>query len=182
MAQNDLARDAGQAHEAEGPRRVAWAETDLDQVLGLVHLHRVPGEEAGEESEHDPPEASSLYRPPQRPVHGRPGRIHDIRWPTLGFGGGERAGALGLQSHVLGGALEQQIERGQEREHEDAHGPARRAPTPQGAQRPEPGGHGVWARSQPNSSRMGGKSREKAVRALTPTPMVMKHTATMTQP
>src|SRR5207249_5503555 len=89
MAQNDLARDAGQAHEAEGPRRVAWAETDLDQVLGLVHLHRVPGKEAGEESEHDPPEASGLYRPPQRPVHGRPGRIHDIRWPTLGFGGGE---------------------------------------------------------------------------------------------
>ena len=40
----------------------------------------------------------------------------------------------------------------------------------------------VTPRSQPNSSRMGGKSREKAVRALTPTPMVMKHTATMTQP
>ncbi len=40
----------------------------------------------------------------------------------------------------------------------------------------------VRPRSQPNSSRIGGKSREKAVRALTPTPMVTKATATMTQP
>jgi hypothetical protein len=40
----------------------------------------------------------------------------------------------------------------------------------------------VMPRSQPNSSRIGGKSREKAVRAFTPTPMVTKATATMTQP
>jgi hypothetical protein len=40
----------------------------------------------------------------------------------------------------------------------------------------------VTPRSQPNSSRIGGKSSEKAVRALTPTPMVTKATATMTQP
>src|SRR5713226_1103703 len=100
MAQNDLTRDAGQAHEAERPRSVAWAEPDLDQILGLVHLHRVPGEEAGEESKHDPPEASGLYRPPQRPVDGRPGWIHHIRWPMVGLARGERAVAVGLQSHV----------------------------------------------------------------------------------
>ena len=40
----------------------------------------------------------------------------------------------------------------------------------------------VTPRSQPNSSRMGGKSREKAVRAVTPMPMVTKADATMTQP
>ena len=40
----------------------------------------------------------------------------------------------------------------------------------------------VVARSQPNSSRMAGKSREKEVRALTPIAMVTKATATMTQP
>ena len=37
-------------------------------------------------------------------------------------------------------------------------------------------------RSQPNSSRIGGKRRENAVRALIPTPMVTKTTATTTQP
>jgi hypothetical protein len=40
----------------------------------------------------------------------------------------------------------------------------------------------VSPRSQPNSVRMGGKSSEKAVRALTPTAMVTKATATTTQP
>ena len=40
----------------------------------------------------------------------------------------------------------------------------------------------VTPRSQPNSSRIGGKSSEKAVRALTPTPMVTNTTPTMTQP
>ena len=40
----------------------------------------------------------------------------------------------------------------------------------------------VTPRSQPNSARIGGNSSENAVRALTPTPMVTKTTATMTQP
>jgi hypothetical protein len=37
-------------------------------------------------------------------------------------------------------------------------------------------------RSQPNSSMIGGSSSEKAVRALTPMPMVMNAAATMIQP
>ncbi len=40
----------------------------------------------------------------------------------------------------------------------------------------------VIARSQPNSARIGGKSSEKAVRVLTPIPIVTKATATTTQP
>ena len=48
--------------------------------------------------------------------------------------------------------------------------------------KPKENAPAVTPRSQPNSSRIGGKSREKAVRALTPTPMVTKATATMTQP
>ncbi len=40
----------------------------------------------------------------------------------------------------------------------------------------------VTPRSQPNSARMGGNSSEKAVRALTPRPVVTKATATMIQP
>ena len=37
-------------------------------------------------------------------------------------------------------------------------------------------------RGQPNSSISGGSSSEKAVRAVTPRPMVTKATATITQP
>jgi hypothetical protein len=40
----------------------------------------------------------------------------------------------------------------------------------------------VRPRSQPNSSRIGGNKRENAVRALTPTPIVTKAQATITQP
>lgn len=40
----------------------------------------------------------------------------------------------------------------------------------------------VSPRAQLDSSRIGGKSSEKAVRALTLTPMVTKATTTMTQP
>ena len=40
----------------------------------------------------------------------------------------------------------------------------------------------VTPRSQPNSSTMGGKNSENAVRALTPMPIVTKVIATITQP
>ncbi len=40
----------------------------------------------------------------------------------------------------------------------------------------------VSPRSQPNSSRIGGKRSENEVRALTPIPMLTKTTATMIQP
>ena len=40
----------------------------------------------------------------------------------------------------------------------------------------------IVARSQPNSSRIGGNSSENAVRALTPIAMVTNATATTTQP
>ena len=48
--------------------------------------------------------------------------------------------------------------------------------------KPKENAPAVTPRSQPNSSRIGGKRSEKAVRALTPTAMVTKATATMTQP
>ena len=48
--------------------------------------------------------------------------------------------------------------------------------------KPKENAPAVTPRSQPNSARIGGKSSEKAVRALTPTPMVTKTTATTIQP
>ena len=49
-------------------------------------------------------------------------------------------------------------------------------------QKPNENAPAVTLRPQPNSSRIGGKSSEKGVRALTPTPIVTKATATMTHP
>ena len=48
--------------------------------------------------------------------------------------------------------------------------------------KPKENAPAVTPRSQPNSARIGGKRREKAVRALTPTPMVTNTTATTTHP
>ena len=48
--------------------------------------------------------------------------------------------------------------------------------------KPKENAPAVRPRSQPNSSRIGGKSSEKAVRALTPSAMVTNATATSTQP
>ena len=45
VAERDLPGNADQADEAQRPRRDGRAEADLHQVLGLVHLHRVPGVE-----------------------------------------------------------------------------------------------------------------------------------------
>ncbi len=69
-----------------------------------------------------------------------------------------------------------------------ARGPARSIKRPiSGATAPETRNPNekapaVTPRSQPNSSMMGGKNSEKAVRALTPIAMVMNVTAMMIQP
>ena len=49
VAEADLPDDAGETHEAERIRSGAGRVTHLDEVLGLVDLDRVPGEETGEE-------------------------------------------------------------------------------------------------------------------------------------
>src|SRR6266850_4627784 len=48
VAERDLARDTGEADEAERPGGVARAEADLHEVLRLVDLHGVPGVEGAE--------------------------------------------------------------------------------------------------------------------------------------
>ena len=54
--------------------------------------------------------------------------------------------------------------------------------SPAETRKPNENAPAVTPWSQPNSARMGGNSSEKAVRALTPTPMVTNTTATMIQP
>ena len=92
-------------------------EADLDQVLGLVHLHRVPGEAATDEAAGDPPEARGAQRPRQRPVDRHPGRIDDVRRAAPP----PRRRARGCRRRAAGrcpaaGAGQQQVERRQ-------HGP-----------------------------------------------------------
>src|SRR5215831_2667323 len=127
MAEGDLARDGNQAHEAESPRGVGRAEADLDQVLGLMHLHGVPGEEPAKVAGGDPPEARRAHGAAERPVHGGPRRVHDVGGLSrraLGW----RCIAVRREAHVLGAAADEEVERCQQHEHHDGHGPARRAP------------------------------------------------------
>src|SRR5207249_9601492 len=79
MAERDLSGDAGQTHEAERPGGGGRAESDLDQILRLVRLHRVPGEQAEKIAERDPPEARRAHGAAERPVDGGPGRVDHVR-------------------------------------------------------------------------------------------------------
>src|SRR3989442_1459093 len=89
VTEHDLTRNAGQAHEAEGPGGVARAEADLDEVFRLVNLHRVPRIESDEVAEHDPPEARRTHRAAERPLDRDPGRVHHV--PPMRGGGALRS-------------------------------------------------------------------------------------------
>src|SRR5207253_6491584 len=78
MAEQDLAGNAEQADDAERPDRDAWAEADVEQEFGLVHLHGIPDVQASEIAERDPPEARRRKRAPKRPVGVGPDGIDDV--------------------------------------------------------------------------------------------------------
>src|SRR5262245_59114026 len=73
----DLTRDAREGHEAERPHRGRRQEAHFYEVLGLVNLHAVPGERAGQKPEGNPPEASGHDTQPEGPVDRCPGGIDD---------------------------------------------------------------------------------------------------------
>src|SRR6185437_13159478 len=80
-------------------------EAGFDQIFRLMHLHRVPGEQAAEISERDPPEPSRAHGAPQRPVHRGPAVIDDV-----GTAVGERAALCDAVRHhadVFGPPLQQ---------------------------------------------------------------------------
>src|SRR5262249_61901135 len=79
MAERDLTGNPGQADEPERPRGVGRAEADLDEILRLMDLHGVPGEETGEVSQRDPPEPHGPHGPRKRPLHTGPDVIDDVR-------------------------------------------------------------------------------------------------------
>ena len=57
MAERDLARCRDEAHCAQRPGCCARRYADFNQVLRLVHLHRVPDERTAKVAEGDPPKA-----------------------------------------------------------------------------------------------------------------------------
>ena len=126
MTEADLPGHGDEAHQPQRPGCLAGAEADLDQVFGLVHLHRVPGEQRAEIGERDPPEPRGAQRPAERPVDCRPGMVDDV---GVAAGNGlVRRHPIRLEPQILGPALQQQIERHQDRQDQETRGPARGAP------------------------------------------------------
>lgn len=78
MPEPDLAGNAEQADDAERPHRDTRTEADVEQELGLMHLHRVPDVQGTEIAERDPPEARGAQRAGQRPVGAGPHGIDDV--------------------------------------------------------------------------------------------------------
>src|SRR6059058_4951749 len=112
MSERDLAWHRDEAHEPERPAGVRRAEADLDEILRLMDLHRVPGEEPEEITDGDPPEAARPNGPGERPVDCRPPGVHDVR--ASGSGRAARGGvAIGQEADVSA---------------RDSAGPARPAP------------------------------------------------------
>ena len=134
MADRDMPEDAGESDQAERPGRDLGGETDLDQVAGLVHLHRVPGEQHGEEAEEQPPEARGADRAAERPVDRRPVGIDDVVAEGVAArpAGGVRRVAVRLQAQVLRpAALQQEVERHQHDHDQDRQVAAGVAPAGQ---------------------------------------------------
>ena len=126
MTERDLPRNRDEADEPECPGREARGKARFDQIFRLMHLHRVPGEQAAEIGERDPPEAAGTHRAPKRPVHRGPAMIDDI-----GIAVGEGAALCDAVRHhaeIFGASLQQEVERPEQHDDEDAEADAGRAP------------------------------------------------------
>src|ERR1700722_20925076 len=102
MTEPDLARYAGEADGTERPGCDGRAEPDLHEVLGLMHLHCIPGEQRAEISQCNPPEPACAHGTAKRPVNGDPGRVNNIG-ASAGVGRIVRgAVAIRFEPYVLG--------------------------------------------------------------------------------
>ena len=139
MAEPDLSGDGDQTHESKRPGRVGRAESDLDQILRLMDLHRVPGEEAEEVSHHDPPEARRTERAGESPVDGHPRRVHHVGRSTFAGRGARGLVTVRLEPQVGRPVPQQEIERHQYSQHQQAQRPAGGAPAGPGDEGLQPG-------------------------------------------
>ena len=126
IAEHDLAGNAGEADGPERPGGVARAEADLDEILGLMHLHGVPAEQAREIGDGNPPEARRAHGARQGPVNGRPGVVDNVGARRVrGVGG---AVAIRRKADVLRPVAQQQVERHKHDEGEHRKGRGGGAP------------------------------------------------------
>ena len=126
VPQGDLAGDTDEADEPERPGRLAGAETDIDQVAGLVDLHGVPSVERTEIRCGDPPETAGPHRSGKGPVDGGPGRVDDVGgW---GYAGRRQSRTVGFQAEILRPLSQQQIERHADSQQQEAQSTAGGAP------------------------------------------------------
>src|SRR4029453_16489712 len=101
ITQTDLASDAREADQPERPGGETRLKADVDQVFRLMHLDGVPGEEPAEKAERDPPEARGADGAGERPIGGRPRRIHDVRGMRARGGISDRHVAVGTESEIF---------------------------------------------------------------------------------
>jgi hypothetical protein len=125
VTEPDLSDDAEEPHEPQRKRRPRGVEADLQQVLRLMDLDHVPGEERAEEPDEEPPEARGADRARERPVDRGPRVVDDVV-----VGGPAAAGATGQavggEADVLGPpALEDQVQRQEQQDQRQREGPAR---------------------------------------------------------
>ena len=123
MAESDLAGHRGEAHRAQCPGRGGRSETDLGQILRLMDLNEIPGEQTAEIARCQPPERFRGQDLAQGPAGtGFPTPL--IRCRLNGRG----SIAVGLQAERGGIAPEQQVERNENDENDEAERPAAGAP------------------------------------------------------
>src|SRR4029077_20760192 len=71
------ARALRRADQPQCPRRRLRREPELDQVLALLRLHRIPGEQSAEIPDGNPPEAGGPQRATKRPAGGDPSIVRN---------------------------------------------------------------------------------------------------------
>src|SRR5258708_12169662 len=68
VSEQDLTGNTEQADHAQCPDSDSRAEADVEQIFGLVNLHRVPDVQSAEIADRYPPEPHGATRPPQSPI------------------------------------------------------------------------------------------------------------------
>src|SRR5205085_7156796 len=116
MPECDLAGNGDEPDQAQRPGRLAGPEARLDQVFGLMHLDRIPREQAAEIGQREPPEPGRRDCPPEGPVDRGPGMIHDVV-ALLRYR--RRGAAIGFETEILRPPTQQQVERSEQPQYGD---------------------------------------------------------------
>jgi len=79
MTERDLTRDCDKADETKRPSRLAWRETDIDQIFRLMDLDGIPGKQPAKITGRQPPKSLGAERSCERPINRGPSAVDDVR-------------------------------------------------------------------------------------------------------